>query len=112
MKKKILFISIVAILVLCTVFFASCGETDDTDYTKIETVGMTYENGEYKLIVAPSVNQIDLSEKFKVSENAYFQLYCNGFQLDSTIVNLENGNNIFNIVSTDIHIHITNIICV
>lgn len=107
MKKKILFISIVAILVLCTVFFASCGETDDTDYTKIETVGMTYENGEYKLIVAPSVNQIDLSEKFKVSENAYFQLYCNGFQLDSTIVNLENGNNIFNIVISDHNSHTT-----
>ena len=108
MKKRILFIALAAVLVLCSILFASCNSKDDTDYTAIETIGMTYENGEYKLIVSPETANIDLATKFQVSENAYYELYSlkdGETLLNSAVVSLDNGNNIFKVKIFDNNSH-------
>lgn len=110
MKKRILFAILMMIMVIGVAVFTSCGGADQTDYSEIKTNGMTYENGEYKLTVSPETETIDLTTKFSVSENAYYELYRNGDYsnlLESATVDLVNGSNIFNVKIFDYNSHMT-----
>lgn len=96
MKKIINVIAIALILISLCVLVSSCG--DDTDYTEIETFGMVYENGMFKASVSSSVKEIDLAEKFSVSEKAYYTISkTEDFSqvLESTVVSLEDGSNVY-----------------
>lgn len=96
MKRIINVIAIALVLISLCVLVSSCG--DDTDYTEIETFGMVYENGMFKASVSSSVTEIDLAEKFSVSENAYYTISkTEDFSqvLESTVVSLENGSNVY-----------------
>ena len=110
MKKRILFVLLALVLSFSCFVLFSCGEKDETDYTKIETTGMTYENGEYKLFVSPETNNLDLANNFSISENAHFELYRDGdFSnvLDTTMVTLNNGSNVFVVKIFDNNSHIS-----
>ncbi|MBQ7352885.1 MAG: InlB B-repeat-containing protein [Clostridia bacterium] len=109
MKKRVLFVVLILVLSFSCLVLFSCGEKDETDYTKIETNGMTYEDGEYKLFVSPETNYLDLANNFRVSENAYFELYRDGNSnsLLDTTVTLNNGSNVFIVKIYDNNSHIS-----
>ena len=70
MKNKILSILAVIFLLVLSFGIISC---DDTDYTSIETQGLLYEDGIYKLTVSSSQKEFDILSKIKISDEAEYE---------------------------------------
>ncbi|MBQ7760822.1 MAG: InlB B-repeat-containing protein [Clostridia bacterium] len=102
MKRIVHVIAIALVIISVCIFVASCG--DDTDYTEIETFGMVYENGMFKVSVPSDVTEMDLSQKFSVSDKASYTISKTedfSQELESSVVNLENGSNIYFVKISD-----------
>ena len=105
MKNKILCVLAVIFLVVLSFAIVSC---DDEDYTSIETQGLLYENGIYRLTVSSSQKEYDILSKIKISEEAEFEFSrSDDFSISTTNGNitLNGGDNFIYLRVTDDNDH-------
>ena len=95
---------ILTIFILLSVFFVSCGESDEK-FTGIETPNLAYKDGAYILTVSSDVENFDLTSIFSVSDKASFIISRNESFTESVNgdVRLEPGENKYFVKVTDIN---------
>ena len=106
MKNKILSILAVIFLLVLSFGIISC---DDTDYTSIETQGLLYEDGIYKLTVPSSQKEFDILSKIKISDEVEFEFSRDDEFSGSTQsgnVTLSGGDNYVYLRVTDDNDHV------
>ena len=105
MKSKILSILAVIFVFVLTFSIVSC---DDEDYTTIETQGLLFENGIYKITVGASQEDYDILSKITISEDAEFEFSANkdfSSTTDSGKITLKDGDNFIYLRVTDDNDH-------
>ncbi len=101
MKTKVLSLITMIVIVMLSLLIVSCG---DIENTKIETQGLLFEDGAYKVTVPNSTNSYDILSKITFNEDADYEIardkeFSN--TIDNGTISLNPGDNFIYIRVTD-----------